>query len=132
MQSLSHPTHRLGKSPIICKDTPGFVVNRLLVPYIMEAIRLYERGVASKEGTIKLLLSLTSDIDTAMKLGAGYPMGPLELADFVGLDTLKFILDGWIKDYPGETSFFQSPTLNELVSQGKYGKKTGEGFYTYK
>jgi 3-hydroxyacyl-CoA dehydrogenase len=66
-----------------------------------------------------------------MKLGAGYPMGPLELADFVGLDTLKFIIDGWIRDYPGETSFFSSPKLNELVAQGKFGKKSGEGFYKY-
>lgn len=67
-----------------------------------------------------------------MKLGAGYPMGPLELADFVGLDTLKFIMDGWIKDYPGETAFYRSKTLDDLVSQGKFGKKTGEGFYSYK
>ncbi|KAG8239878.1 hypothetical protein J437_LFUL018646 [Ladona fulva] len=74
----------VGKTTITCKDTPGFVVNRLLVPYMAEAARLYERGDASAR-----------DIDTAMKLGAGYPMGPLELLDYVGLDTTKFILDGW-------------------------------------
>ncbi|KAK1791926.1 hypothetical protein P4O66_013907 [Electrophorus voltai] len=73
----------LGKHPVSCKDTPGFIVNRLLVPYLMEAIRLHERGHGSKE-----------DIDVAMKLGAGYPMGPFELLDYVGLDTCKFIIDG--------------------------------------
>uniref|UniRef100_A0A8C9WKG0 3-hydroxyacyl-CoA dehydrogenase n=1 Tax=Scleropages formosus TaxID=113540 RepID=A0A8C9WKG0_SCLFO len=73
----------LGKHPVLCKDTPGFIVNRLLVPYLMEAIRLHERGHGSKE-----------DIDVAMKLGAGYPMGPFELHDYVGLDTLKSIIDG--------------------------------------
>ncbi|UYV84320.1 HADH, partial [Cordylochernes scorpioides] len=72
----------VGKTTITCKDTPGFVVNRLLVPYLLEAIRMLERGDASPR-----------DIDTAMKLGAGYPMGPFELADYVGLDTTKFILD---------------------------------------
>ena len=73
----------MGKSPVKCKDTPGFIVNRLLVPYMMEAIRMAERGDATPE-----------DIDTAMKLGAGYHMGPFELADYVGLDTTKFIVEG--------------------------------------
>ncbi|XP_014448635.1 hydroxyacyl-coenzyme A dehydrogenase, mitochondrial [Tupaia chinensis] len=82
-ESLLDFSKALGKHPVSCKDTPGFIVNRLLVPYLLEAIRLYERGDASKE-----------DIDTAMKLGAGYPMGPFELVDYVGLDTTKFILDG--------------------------------------
>ncbi|XP_026500988.2 hydroxyacyl-coenzyme A dehydrogenase, mitochondrial-like [Vanessa tameamea] len=110
----------VGKTCITCKDTPGFVVNRLLVPYIAEAIRLFERGDASAR-----------DIDIAMKLGAGYPMGPLELADYVGLDTNKFILDGWHKKYPQETLFNPIPLLNKLVSEGKLGVKTGEGFYKY-
>ncbi|XP_014361364.2 hydroxyacyl-coenzyme A dehydrogenase, mitochondrial [Papilio machaon] len=110
----------LGKTCITCKDTPGFVVNRLLVPYIAEAIRLYERGDASAK-----------DIDIAMKLGAGYPMGPLELADYVGLDTNKFILDGWHKKYPDQQLFKPIPLLNKLVSEGKLGVKTGEGFYKY-
>ncbi|KAJ0174873.1 hypothetical protein K1T71_009981 [Dendrolimus kikuchii] len=110
----------VGKTCITCKDTPGFVVNRLLVPYICEAIRLYERGDASAR-----------DIDIAMKLGAGYPMGPLELADYVGLDTNKFILDGWHKKYPNQPLFKPIPLLDKLVSEGKLGVKSGEGFYKY-
>eukprot|EP01125_Pyxidicula_operculata_P002347 TRINITY_DN12231_c0_g1_i1.p1 TRINITY_DN12231_c0_g1~~TRINITY_DN12231_c0_g1_i1.p1 ORF type:complete len:311 (-),score=78.01 TRINITY_DN12231_c0_g1_i1:51-884(-) len=110
----------IGKSPITCADTPGFVVNRLLVPYMMEAVRLYEQGIASKE-----------DIDTAMKLGAGYPMGPFELADFVGLDTLKFIVDGWKKDHPNVQAFDTSKVVDQLVAEKKFGKKTGEGFYKH-
>ncbi|CAG9788496.1 unnamed protein product [Diatraea saccharalis] len=110
----------VGKTCITCKDTPGFVVNRLLVPYICEAIRLYERGDASAR-----------DIDIAMKLGAGYPMGPLELADYVGLDTNKFILDGWHKKFPDQQLFKPIPLLNKLVAEGKLGVKTGEGFYKY-
>lgn len=110
----------VGKTCITCKDTPGFVVNRLLVPYICEAIRLYERGDASAR-----------DIDIAMKLGAGYPMGPLELADYVGLDTNKFILDGWHKKFPDQQLFKPIPLLEKLVAEGKLGVKTGEGFYKY-
>ncbi|KAB5581421.1 hypothetical protein PHYPO_G00175490 [Pangasianodon hypophthalmus] len=111
----------LGKHPVSCKDTPGFIVNRLLVPYLMEAVRLHERGHGSKE-----------DIDVAMKLGAGYPMGPFELLDYVGLDTSKFIIDGWYQMEPENPLFSPSPLLNKLVSEGKLGKKTGEGFYKYK
>uniref|UniRef100_A0A9J8CA91 3-hydroxyacyl-CoA dehydrogenase n=1 Tax=Cyprinus carpio carpio TaxID=630221 RepID=A0A9J8CA91_CYPCA len=81
--SLLEFSKALGKHPVSCKDTPGFIVNRLLVPYMLEAVRLHERGHGSKE-----------DIDVAMKLGAGYPMGPFELLDYVGLDTSKFIIDG--------------------------------------
>ncbi|KAL4640465.1 hydroxyacyl-coenzyme A dehydrogenase, mitochondrial [Arapaima gigas] len=136
----------LGKHPVSCKDTPGFIVNRLLVPYMMEAIRLHERGHGSKE-----------DIDVAMKLGAGYPMGPFELLDYVGLDTSKFIIDGeflhglghraavslkvcltdvvtlgWHAMEPENPLFAPSQLLNKLVAEGKLGKKTGEGFYKYK
>jgi len=110
----------LGKTPVLCKDAPGFIVNRLLVPYIMEAIKLLESGNAS-----------AADIDTAMKLGAGYPMGPFELADFVGLDTMKFIVDGWIKDYPNDQIVKTSPVLDKLVAEKKFGRKTGEGFFVY-
>jgi len=110
----------VGKTTVSCKDTPGFIVNRLLCPYMMEAIRMLERGEASKE-----------DIDVAMKLGAGYPMGPFELGDYVGLDTLKFVMEGWHKAYPNETLFNPSPTLDKLVAEKKLGKKTGAGFYTY-
>lgn len=111
----------LGKHPVSCKDTPGFIVNRLLVPYLMEAVRLHERGHGSKE-----------DIDVAMKLGAGYPLGPFELLDYVGLDTSKFIIDGWCEMEPDNPLFSPSPLLNKLVAEGKLGKKTGEGFYKYK
>uniref|UniRef100_A0A914PE18 3-hydroxyacyl-CoA dehydrogenase n=1 Tax=Panagrolaimus davidi TaxID=227884 RepID=A0A914PE18_9BILA len=107
-------------NPVACKDTPGFIVNRLLVPYSFEAFRLFERGDASKE-----------DIDTAMKLGAGYPMGPFELADYVGLDTLKFIMDGWSKAHPNEPLFKPCESINKLVAEGKLGRKTGEGFFKY-
>lgn len=108
------------KMTVDCKDTPGFIVNRLLVPYLMEAVRLVERGDASAK-----------DVDLAMKLGAGHPMGPFELADYVGLDTNKFIMDGWSEAYPDETLFRQSDLLNSLVAEGKLGRKTGEGFYKY-
>ncbi|CAB3247407.1 unnamed protein product [Arctia plantaginis] len=110
----------MDKTCITCKDTPGFVVNRLLVPYVCEAIRLFERGDASAR-----------DIDIAMKLGAGYPMGPLELADYVGLDTNKFILDGSHKKYPDQQLFKPILLLDKLVAESKLGVKSGEGFYKY-
>jgi 3-hydroxyacyl-CoA dehydrogenase len=87
----------------------------------MEAIRLLERGDASAR-----------DIDTAMKLGCGYPMGPIELLDYVGLDTSKFIMDGWHKQFPDNPLFAPSPLLDKLVAEGKLGIKSGEGFYSYK
>ncbi|CAF1092767.1 unnamed protein product [Adineta steineri] len=110
----------LGKTTVSCKDTPGFIVNRLLVPYMIEAIHMIERGDATPE-----------DIDTAMKLGAGYPMGPIELLDYVGLDTSKYIVDGWKKRFPDDASFKTSELLNKIVGEGKLGKKTGAGFYKY-
>ncbi|XP_061573526.1 hydroxyacyl-coenzyme A dehydrogenase, mitochondrial isoform X2 [Cololabis saira] len=119
--SLLNFTKALGKTPVSCKDTPGFIVNRLLVPYMLEALRLHEKGHGSKE-----------DIDIAMKLGAGYPMGPFELCDYVGLDTIKFIIDGWCALDPGNPLFAPSEMLNKLVAEGKFGKKNGEGFYKYK
>lgn len=110
----------IGKTCITCKDTPGFVVNRLLVPQLGEAVRMMEKGVATPQ-----------DIDIAMKLGAGHPMGPFELADYTGLDTTKFILDGWHEKFPDVELFKPIETLNKLVSEGKFGRKTGEGFYKY-
>ena len=123
LSSLDAFTKSLKKVPVSCKDTPGFIVNRLLVPYLMEAIRMVERGDASKE-----------DVDIAMKLGAGYPMGPFELADYVGLDTTKFIVDGWYKTgkgLKGEKLVQPSPLLDSLVKNKTLGRKTGKGFYDY-
>jgi len=109
-----------GKTAVSCKDTPGFVVNRLLVPYMAEAMKMLERGDASAQ-----------DIDTAMKLGCGYPMGPIELTDYVGLDTTLFIVEGWTKRYPNDPSFAVPTLLRDLVKQGKLGRKTGQGFYKW-
>lgn len=105
---------------MVCKDTPGFIVNHLLVPYLMESIRLVENDVASVE-----------DVDTAMKLGAGYPMGPFELLDLVGLDTVKCIFDGWRALEPNNPNFNPSYLLDSLVGNGNLGKKTKQGFYDY-
>lgn len=103
-----------------CKDTPGFIVNRLLVPALAQAMLLHERGDAS-----------VADIDVSMQLGAGHPMGPLTLADYVGLDTCLFILDGWVKAYPDEPAFVVPATLRRLVKEGKLGRKTGEGYWKW-
>ena len=110
---------QLGKTVIRAKDRAGFVVNMLLVPYWLAAIRMYEAGIASKE-----------DIDTGMKLGANHPMGPLELADFVGLDVAKFVADVLFEEYK-EPLYASPPLLTRMVEAGLLGRKTGEGFYTY-
>ncbi|KAL7309734.1 hypothetical protein PS15m_010581 [Mucor circinelloides] len=117
---LAEFTKKVGKTSVACKDTPGFIVNRLLVPYMMEAMRVIDRNEAS-----------IADVDTAMKLGAGMPMGPLELADFVGLDTMKFIVDGWEKAGSLDTPLKESEILNKLVKEGNLGRKSGKGFYDY-
>jgi len=109
-----------GKSPVACKDTPGFVVNRLLVPYMAEAMKMADRGDASIQ-----------DIDTAMKFGCGYPMGPFELTDYVGLDTTLSILQGWVKRYPNEPAFRIPAVLEKLVKENKLGRKSGQGFYKW-
>ncbi|MCL4126942.1 UNVERIFIED_CONTAM: hypothetical protein GTU68_041385, partial [Idotea baltica] len=111
----------MGKVTVSCKDTPGFIVNRLLIPYSNEAMHMLDRGDATAK-----------DIDTAMKLGAGYPMGPFELGDYVGLDTSLRIIEGWAKDYPENETYRVPPTLRKMVSEGKLGVKSGEGFYKYK
>lgn len=111
---------KLGKTPVVATDTEGFIVNRLLVPYQMESCRLVERGVAS-----------VADVDTAMKLGCGYPMGPFELSDSVGIDVLKDIIDGWHAKFPNDPLFTPCKLIDEKVKAGKLGKKTGEGFYKY-
>lgn len=110
---------RLGKTTVAAADNRGFIVNRLLVPYMLDAIRAHEQGVGSVE-----------DIDTGMKAGAGHPMGPITLADFVGLDTLAAIADVMVEAY-GEERFAQPETLRRLVAAGLLGRKSGRGFYDY-
>jgi 3-hydroxybutyryl-CoA dehydrogenase len=109
----------LGKEPVSCRDNSGFIVNRLLVPYILDAIRAYEEGVGSIE-----------DIDKAMVLGCGYPMGPFTLLDFVGLDTTYYITDVMYAEYQ-EKRFASPPLLRKMVMAGRFGRKTGAGFYDY-
>jgi len=110
----------LGKKTVTCSDTPGFIVNRLLVPYLTQACLMLDRGDAS-----------FSDIDKAMKLGAGMPQGPFQLADFVGLDTCQSILKGWVEKMPEEKIFTLPKALVQKVSEGKLGRKTGEGFWKW-
>jgi len=109
----------LGKTMITAKDTPGFIVNVLLVPYLLDAVRLLENGVATKE-----------DIDAGMQLGCNHPMGPLTLADFVGLDTALFIADAMYDEFK-DPRYAAPPLLRRMVLAGWLGRKTGRGFYTY-
>jgi 3-hydroxybutyryl-CoA dehydrogenase len=109
----------LGKEPITAPDKPGFIVNRLLVPYLLDAIRSYEHGL----GTIE-------DIDKGMKLGCGYPMGPFTLLDFVGLDTTYYIANIMFEEYR-EPAYAPPPLLKRMVLAGRLGKKSGQGFYRY-
>jgi 3-hydroxybutyryl-CoA dehydrogenase len=109
----------LGKVPIAAKDNSGFVVNLLLVPYMLDAIRQLERGVASIE-----------DIDTGMTLGCGYPMGPFTLCDFVGIDTLYKISEIMFDEYR-EERYAPPPLLRRIVAMGRYGRKSGRGFYDW-
>jgi 3-hydroxybutyryl-CoA dehydrogenase len=110
---------KLGKVPVRAKDTTGFIVNRLLVPYMLDAIRAYEEGVGSID-----------DIDNAMKLGCGYPMGPFTLLDFVGLDTTYYITHVMFDEFK-EKRFASPPLLKRMVMAGWYGRKSGKGFYDY-
>ena len=109
----------LGKEPVACKDNSGFIVNRLLVPYLLDAVRALEEGVGSIE-----------DIDKAMQLGTGYPMGPFTLLDFVGLDTTYYIANIMFDEYR-EKRFAPPPLLKQMVQAGRLGKKSGHGFYDY-
>jgi 3-hydroxybutyryl-CoA dehydrogenase len=110
----------MGKTPVVAKDSPGFIVNRLLIPFLLDAIRMYESGLASKE-----------DIDTGVKLGLNHPMGPLTLADFVGLDTTLFVADVLYDEY-GDPNFKAPPLLRQMVAAGLTGRKTGRGFYDWR
>ena len=109
----------LGKEPITAPDKPGFIVNRLLVPYLLDAIRSYEHGL----GTVE-------DIDKGMKLGTGYPMGPFTLLDFVGLDTTYYIANIMFDEYR-EPAYAPPPLLKRMVLAGRLGRKSGQGFYKY-
>src|SRR5258708_10040918 len=109
----------LGKEPITAPDKPGFIVNRLLVPYLLDAIRAHENGL----GTVE-------DIDKGMKLGTGYPMGPFTLLDFVGLDTTYYIANIMFEEYR-EPAYAPPPLLKRMVLAGRLGKKSGQGFYKY-
>jgi 3-hydroxybutyryl-CoA dehydrogenase len=111
---------KLGKTAITCKDTPGFVVNRLLVPYLLDAARILEQGVASAE-----------DIDTAMKLGCGMPMGPFELMDFTGVEIACFVGEIF-HQYTKEGRFAPPGLVRNMVKAGYLGRKSGKGFYDYK
>lgn len=109
----------LGKTVIVSKDAPGFIVNALLIPYLLDAVRMYENGFASKE-----------DIDTGIKLGLAHPMGPLTLLDFVGLDTTLFIADEMFKELK-DPRFAAPALLRRMVTAGYNGRKSGKGFYDY-
>jgi 3-hydroxybutyryl-CoA dehydrogenase len=109
----------LGKEPVEAKDTSGFIVNRLLVPYMLDAIRCLEQGLAS-----------TEDIDKSMTLGTGYPMGPFTLSDFVGIDTLYYIAEIMFEEFR-EPRYAPPPLLRRMVTLGMYGRKTKRGFYDY-
>lgn len=121
--AVSEFVSRTGKTPVHCGDTAGFIVNRLLIPYLFQGIGLLARGVATPQ-----------DIDTAMELGAGHPMGPICLADYVGHDILKGCIHGWLEKYPDDPSFM-IPEAVELIDsmceQGLLGRKTGQGFYKW-
>jgi 3-hydroxybutyryl-CoA dehydrogenase len=108
-----------GKTVVRCGDTTGFVVNRLLVPYMLDAVRVFEQGLASRD-----------DIDNAMKLGCGYPMGPLLLTDYVGLDTTYSISQIMFDEFK-EQRFSAPPLLKRMVLAGRLGRKKGRGFYDW-
>jgi len=109
----------VGKEPIACRDNSGFIVNRLLVPYLLDAVRALEEGVGSVE-----------DIDKGMQLGCGYPMGPFTLLDFVGLDTTYYIANIMFEEYR-EKRFAPPALLKQMVLAGRLGKKSGRGFYDH-
>ena len=119
MATVTHFGTSLGKTMVTAKDTPGFIVNRLLIPYLLDAVKAYDEGLATRE-----------DIDTAIKLGLNHPMGPLTLLDFVGLDTTLFIADAMFDEYK-DPRYAAPPLLRRMVLAGQLGRKSGKGFYDY-
>lgn len=119
VSELMEIAEKIGKTPVEVREAPGFIVNRILIPMINEAISIYAEGVASVE-----------DIDTAMKLGANHPMGPLALGDLIGLDVVLAIMEVMLKE-TGDIKYRPEAMLKRMVREGKLGRKTGEGFYKY-
>ena len=119
VSNVMNVARMIGKTPVEVREAPGFVVNRVLIPMINEAISIYAEGVASVE-----------DIDTAMKLGANHPMGPLALGDLIGLDVVLAILNIMLKE-TGNNRYLPQPMLKKMVREKKLGRKSGEGFYKY-
>jgi 3-hydroxybutyryl-CoA dehydrogenase len=117
VETLKGFARSLGKTPIVAKDRAGFIVNFLLIPYMLAAVRMYEQGFATME-----------DIDTGMKLGCGYPMGPFELLDYVGLDTTLYAAQAIFDEFK-DPIYAPPPLLKRMVLAGRYGKKNGKGFY---
>jgi 3-hydroxybutyryl-CoA dehydrogenase len=119
VQAVQALARRVGKTPVVVKNAPGFVVNRLLIPMLNEAAFAYAEGVAGAE-----------EIDSAMKLGANHPMGPLALADLIGLDVVLAVMDVFYRDF-NDPKYRPAPLLAEMVAAGRLGRKSGRGFYTY-
>jgi len=119
-EAVNTAAEKMGKTTVLSRDIPGFIVNRVLMPYINEAAQTLYEGIASVE-----------DIDTAMKLGTNVPMGPLTLADFIGLDTCLAIMEVLHEGMGGDSKYRPSPLLRKYVEAGWLGRKTGRGFYTY-
>jgi 3-hydroxybutyryl-CoA dehydrogenase len=119
VQQMREFAQSLGKTVVVAKDTPGFIVNRLLIPYLLDAIRVLELGVASRE-----------DVDAAITLGLGHPMGPLTLLDFVGLDTTYYIAEAMFDEFK-DARYAPPPLLKQMVLAGWWGRKSGRGFYEY-
>ena len=119
IETVSQFAVSLGKTPVLAKDTAGFIVNFLLIPYLLAAIRMLENGMATRD-----------DIDTAMKLGCGYPMGPFTLLDYIGLDTTLWAAEAIYEEYK-DPLYAPPPLLRRMVISGMYGKKSGKGFYDY-
>ena len=119
VRTVTEWVRAVGKVPVQTKDSTAFIVNRLLVPYLLDAIRLYENGLASLE-----------DIDQAMKLGCGHPMGPFTLLDLVGLDTTMYVAEVMFDEFR-EPRYAPPPLLKRMVMAGHLGRKTGRGFYSY-